>query len=892
RQPADHRPGAGHPSGPGTGPQPPPTSPPVPPSTPRHAADLRLLTPALAAWAATSAVLAAPPDCHPRLLAAAAAVGVPAALLLLRRGLPAAPPRRAVQLIAAVLLTTAAATATTVLHTADLHQGPIPVLARPPAPEPGPAPAASPPDLSVDLTVTGDPRTRTGRVRGTLPGQDVLTLDAVVDRVDTAVGRAGDPAGPGPRTSVRTHTPVTVLVRAQDIPTWLGLTPSTRVSAEVRAGPPGDHDRDSAALLSAHGPPHLLEPPGRIQRLAARLRTGLRRACDHLPADTRGLLPGLVVGDTSRLPDDLREAFRATDLGHLVAVSGANLAIVLTVLVGAPRRDGSGPRGGVAGLLGLSLRTTALAGACVTLAFVTVCRPDPSVLRAAATGLIGLLALATGRSRHGVPVLSGAVLLLVLFDPFLARSYGFLLSTLATAGLLLLAPRWAAALRSRGWPSHLATGVAATAAAQACCAPVTVLLAPRVSLVALPCNLLAEVAVAPATLLGFAALAVEPVAPGAARAVVDLAAVPTGWLSLVARHGADLPGAQLGWVPGPAGAVLLAAATLALCWAVPALLAVGTAAPARVRAVLAVAVTLVLAGVLVRPPVLTRLATGWPPPGWRFVLCDVGQGDMAVLPTGPDTAVVVDTGPDPGAADGCLRTLGITRVPLLVLTHFHADHVEGMPGVLRGRRVGAVEVTTLGSPPGEQSRVLRWAAAAGVPVLPAVPGEHRVAGPGLSWDVLWPDGALGPATPGANNASIALLVTLGVPDGPGLPGGPGRPGGLDDALRLALLGDLEPPAQQALLRHGHPPGRVDVLKVAHHGSAHQDWELTGALHPRLALISCGADNPYGHPAPATVDRLRALGATVLRTDRSGDLAVLGSSRAGLAVATHPSAVRR
>ncbi|WP_431678495.1 ComEC/Rec2 family competence protein [Kitasatospora sp. KL5] len=690
----------------------------------------------------------------------------------------------------------------------------------------------------------------------------MLTFDAVVDRVRF-------PADPD-RPAVAVHTPVTVVVRAQSIAAWRGLVPSTRVAAEVRPAAPGDRDHDAAARLTAHGPPRVLAGPDGSQRIAAHLRAGLRATADHLPADSRGLLPGLVVGDTSRLPDDLREAFRATDLGHLTAVSGANLAVLLAVLLGAPRRPGEGGRGGLAGLLGLSVRTTALAGTGLTLVFVTVCRPEPSVLRAAATGLLGLLALATGRPRQGVPALSGAVLVLVLLDPYLARSYGFLLSTLATAGLLTLAPRWADALRSRGWPSPLAAAVAATAAAQACCAPVTILFAPRISLVAVPCNLLAEAAVAPATLLGFAALLTAPLAPGAARLSADLAAVPTGWLAAVARHGAALPGALLDWPGGAGGAVLLAATTVALCWALPPLLAAGRAAPRRARAALAAVVVLVLAAVLLRPPGITRIATGWPPPGWRLALCDVGQGDMAVLPVSADAAVVVDTGPDPAAADACLGALGITRIPILILSHFHADHVEGLPGVLRGRSVAAIQVTLLGSPPGEQVRVLRWAAAAGVPVVRAWRGEHRTAGPDLAWEVLWPGDALGPETPGANNASIALLATVGPPG---------------DRLRLALLGDLEPPAQAALLRDG-PPGPVDVLKVAHHGSANQDWDLTGALRPRLALISCGPDNPYGHPAPRTVDRLTALGATVLRTDRAGDVAVLGGHR-DLGVATRP-----
>ncbi|WP_286158446.1 ComEC/Rec2 family competence protein [Streptomyces sp. CB03911] len=847
-------------------------------------------------------------------------------LLLLRRGHQG----RAAATLAAVLLTAAAATATTLLHTADLHRGPLPALARPEsaaapaqaAPGAATATASSPArspavasELRVELTITGDPKSRTSRARGTAPGQSLVTVEAVADQV--AVPGAG-----GQVTVTRGRTPVLVMVRAQDAGPWLPLLPSTRLAAEVRVLPAGDGFRDSAAVLLAHGPPRLIEGPSLPQRIAGRLRAGLRSACDGLPADARGLLPGLVVGDTSRLPDDLREDFRATDLTHLTAVSGANLAILLAVLLGAPGRAGTPERRGLAALLGLSLRKTALLGTALTLAFVTVCRPDPSVLRAAATGLIGLLALASGRPRHALPALSGAVLVLVLLDPELARSYGFLLSVLATAGLLVLGPRWAAALRARGWPGPLAAGVAAATAAQALCAPVTVLLAPRVSLVAVPCNLLAELAVAPATLLGFAVLALEPLAPSPARLLAGLAGVPAGWLATVARVGASLPGAQLAWPGGLFGAGTLIVATLAARWAAPLLLPPPTAPGGvpgprgvrsrRVRVLSAAVLALTLLLVLLRPPALTRIATGWPPAGWRLAMCDVGQGDMLVLPvlpedrTGavadtatsdtatsdtavpdstapdsgvsdggpPESAVVVDAGPDPHAADACLRSLGITRVPLLLLTHFHADHVEGVPGVLRGRQVGAVETTVLDEPPAEAARVRGWATAAGVPLLRAGPGEHRTAGPGLSWEVLWPAGQHGIEAPGANNASVALLVTLG------------RAGGPAGVLRVALLGDLEPPAQAALLA-GRRTGPVDILKVAHHGSAHQDRNLAAALRPRLALISCGRDNPYGHPAPRTVEHLRGLGATVLRTDLAGDVAVVGDTPATLGALTRP-----
>ncbi|WP_245984580.1 ComEC/Rec2 family competence protein [Streptomyces tateyamensis] len=764
-------------------------------------------------------------------------------------------------LAAAILLTISAAATCTALHTADRYRGPLPALARAAAEADG---AAAP--IEVELTVTRDPRTHTSRSRGSGPPHPVLSVDATAERIVTPV-----------EPPTRTRTPVTVIVQGGDTAAWQRLLPTTRVSAQVRVLPATAEGAETGAVLLAQGAPRQLAPPSWFQRLAGRLRAGLREACAELSPDARALLPGLVVGDTSAIPEDLMAAFHSTDLVHLVAVSGANLSIVLAVLLGAPARAGTAERGGLAALLGVPLRLAALLGALLTLAFVTLCRPDPSVVRAAATGMLSLLALALGRPRQALSALAAGVLALLLFDPRLARSYGFLLSVLATAGLLTLGRRWSEALRERGWPHHLAEAVASAAAAQALCTPATVLLAPRVSLVGIPCNLLAELAVAPATLLGFATLAVAPLSPGAARFLAGLAAFPTEWLVRVARSGAELPGAELAWTPGWPGTVLLALAITAACFALPALLPKpGPATPAgpgsrarRVRLLLAAPLALALLLLLLRPPALVRVATGWPPADARLVLCSVGQGDLTVLPVpgSPDSAVVVDAGPDPAAADTCLRDLGITRIPLVLLSHFHADHLEGLPGVLRRRSVGAIETTTLSAPPGEAAKATAWARAANVPLLQPTPGEHRSAAPDLSWDVLWPSGPLGPDTPGPNNASLALLVQAG-------------------PLRIALLGDLEPAAQSALLARAHPP-RVDVLKVAHHGSANQDWTLARALHPHLALISVGADNSYGHPSAHTVAHLESLGATVLRTDQAGDIALQSDSPGALHVLTHP-----
>jgi competence protein ComEC len=397
---------------------------------------------------------------------------------------------------------------------------------------------------------------------------------------------------------------------------WLGLLPSTRLRVSARLAPAMTGGDRVAAVLRVRGgaEPEVVGEPSAAQRLAGRLRAGLREATDGLPADARALLPGLVVGDTSRITPELEEAFKETDLTHTLAVSGANFTILLALLLGPPGLAQHVERRGLAPRLGVSLRATAVLGGVLSLGFVVVCRPDPSVLRAAACGAVALLALATGRRRSLIPALATAVLLLVLYDPWLARSYGFLLSVVATGALLTLAPRWSAGLRRRGVPPRLAEALAAAAAAQALCAPVVAVLSARVSLVAVPCNLIAEFAIAPATVLGFAALATAPMAMPVAKALAWGAHWPAEWIAEVARAGAALPGAGVDWPASWTGAALLAAVTLVV-------LLLGRRLLGHPWWCGVCGLLLVL--VMVQPPPLTRVVTGWPPPGWRLVMCVV-----------------------------------------------------------------------------------------------------------------------------------------------------------------------------------------------------------------------------------------------------------------------------
>ncbi len=240
-----------------------------------------------------------------------------------------------------------------------------------------------------------------------------------------------------------------------------------------------------------------------------------------------------------------------------------------------------------------------------------------------------------------------------------------------------------------------------------------------------------------------------------------------------------------------------------------------------------------------------------------LVACDVGQGDALVVSVAAHTAIVVDTGPDPDLVDRCLHRLGVTVVPLLVLTHFHADHVAGLSGVLDGRAVGAVEASPMLDPVAGAEAAERTASETGLVIARAPYGVTRRYGD-VTLQVLWPDLPGPTAGPGdgsaANDASVVLLVQ-------------------SHGLQMLLTGDVEPHAQERLATT-LPDLDLDVLKVPHHGSTYQDTDWLRSLDAEVAVVSVGEDNDYGHPDPRLLDVLTDGGAEVARTDEDGDVAVV------------------
>lgn len=545
---------------------------------------------------------------------------------------------------------------------------------------------------------------------------------------------------------------------------------------------------------------------------AGRVRDGVVESVARAPDQSAALIPALVQGDDRGLEESTKEEFRRSGLTHLLAVSGTNLSIVLvTVLL-------IGKSCGVRG------RWQWLLGGLSVVGFILLARPEPSVLRAAAMGSVALAALGFGQ-RSGIRALSSAVIVLLLIDPWLARSVGFALSVCATTGILLLAPRWS---RSLGvWlPRWCAIAIAVPAAAQIACIPIVAAISGSVSLVGVFANLAAGPAVAPATVLGLLGGLVALLSPSVAHVIGLLAGLCAQWIIGVADFASSLSGASVPWgqpIWLLTVVCVLIAATMSRLLARPWLIG-------------GLALALVVG--FVHPP-----HRGWPATGWVMVACDVGQGDATVLNAGGGAAVVVDAGPEPRLIDGCLDRLGVTVIPLLIFTHDHADHTDGWPGVVEDRRVHQVATGPTGGPSvgDRSSSVLVTGQSIDVGRL-----HLEILAPRAGFAVRGADGTA------INNASVVLSVhTRGV--------------------SILLTGDIEPLAQHRLLRRT-PDLSVDVLKVPHHGSGRQDQQFIEQVDARFGSISVGRDNDYGHPAKRTLQMLRSAGTKPLRTDLRGDLA--------------------
>lgn len=589
------------------------------------------------------------------------------------------------------------------------------------------------------------------------------------------------------------------------------------------------------------------------------LRAQARAATSHLPADEAALLRGMTSGDTTGLSASSEEIMRRAGISHLVAVSGANIVIVIGAVV-APLL-----------LAGVARRPRIVAAAVAVLAYVWLVGDEPSVLRAATMAAPLLAARFAGVRGSPVAALGMTIGLWSVIDPVTSASVGFMLSALSTAAILITAPPLAAAitdLSSQRISRVPALVIAVPLVAQLACTPVLILLTPEISLWAVPVNMVVGPVVGPTTILGLIALVLAALSPPAAQLVNTVAAGGGHLVLAIARTADQLPGSRIAVPEGGLGVLAGIGAGLAVAVAV-----VARRSPI-VPWVLAALLVVALAPTAGR---LSPLRTG---ADWIVAACAVGQGDAMLLrsPSGPgERTVLVDTGPDPAALRGCLDRLRVDRIDLLILSHPHRDHTGGNAALTGGRRPAEqwicplaeateqalhTEQGTLRGPgpdPGQVGAAGQRTGQGNGSAVAVVTGQRWEA-PGMEIEVLWPPSAEAARNASAreqgagegdaaNDCSVSIAVQWA------------------DGLRLVSLGDLEPAAQRELAAMA--PGAADIVKVAHHGSRFQHDQLYGQLAADLAIISVGNENSFGHPTDDALDMLRRAGSAVVRTDQHG-----------------------
>lgn len=560
---------------------------------------------------------------------------------------------------------------------------------------------------------------------------------------------------------------------------------------------------------------------GGVWGLADRLRSRLLRSTGlGLEGERRAVLEGVVLGEDGGLSEELRQRFRASGLFHLLAVSGQNVALVA----------------GAALLLGWLLgmeRWLAELGALAGIAgYVLAVGAQPSVVRAGVAGSLGSLAWLAARERDRWYFLLLGAFVLLAWNPATVRDPGFQLSFAAVASIFTLVPRLRRRLEGYPLPPGLGAVVAVSAACGAVTAPIVWLQFHAIPVLTVPANAIAAPAMVPLLGLALAGAMLAPVSPGAAAMLAWLNGWCAAYLAACARLVGGLSFAQ---VTSTSGLALLVGGLLGVVLLVR--------LPRGPRVVLAGLAALVL---------LVALALSWSPrpaappfvSGLRITFLDVGQGDAELLQV-PEGAVLVDQGPPEANVVRQLRRLGVRRLAALVVTHVHRDHVGGASSVL-----ARVPVDFLLDPLEPTANPFERAALAEarrrrVPIVAARAGsEYRLGR--LRIRVLWPDGG-GLRGEDPHDHAVVLLVSYGE----------------IDAL---LTADAESPITLPL----HPPP-VEILKVAHHGSADSGLpSLLGELRPRVAVISVGARNDYGHPRRSTLAALEQVpGLALYRTDLDG-----------------------
>ena len=548
----------------------------------------------------------------------------------------------------------------------------------------------------------------------------------------------------------------------------------------------------------------------KTMRFLAKIRSDFRNQFSSFGDNAGALVPGMIIGDTSLQNSQFTHQMRRAGLSHLTAVSGANFAIVSSLVFFLCRRI-------IPAIIPRLIVTSAF-----LVLFLLLVRPSPSVLRAGVMAAVVLAARASGNSQNSVAALATAISVLILIDPFQGLDPGFILSVLATSGLIFIAPTLTQRF-SRHIPESAAEMIAVPCAATLACTPYLLALSGEISALSVLFNVLVAPVVAPITILGFLSLLLMPIA-NLSSLLIWPAHKCALWITTVAPWSERSPSLAIN--------PLFFLVCLFLGYTL-----ISHCGPRS--GIFIVALTI---GVISLP----RLT--FPGSDWKIVQCDVGQGDALVLNIGAGNGILFDAGPDPHLLTNCLLRIGIKKLPLVLISHGHADHYFGAQGLSKRFEIGTIWSNGSSQVANVFNREIQEVSQGSTAVIDDV----RI-------EILWPRyknesfQSLGGDGSAENNRSVVALVTWA-------------------GVKIMVTGDIEPEVQAAISRD-YDLSNVDILKVPHHGSRFQDLVFLNEVSPEIALVSVGVGNSYGHPNLELLTSLTNMGSRVFRTDEDGPISV-------------------
>ena len=589
----------------------------------------------------------------------------------------------------------------------------------------------------------------------------------------------------------------------------------------------------------------ILKEANLFDKAINKVRSNFLEITTSLSGDARELLPGLILGDTRNQSLALSQDMKNSGLTHLTAVSGGNIAILLLAIIWLCQK------------FRFTIKKQIVTGLFTLIIFALLVRTEPSVVRASLMGAISLLGLFTGTRRHGISALVTTICIALLVDPNLAVSWGFCLSVFATAGLLVFTRPFANKISELvpRIPESLSVLIAVALSAQISTAGLIAGFSGQITLWSIPANLLASPVIPFVTILGYLSLVFSNFYTPFAYLFGYLAAFFANWIGFLAHYFASYETSIIHVPKGIIGFLLISFIMALSAF----LIFLVKKTKIENKKTLVISIFLILISSLI---LKSKDVKNWPIRNWQFVMCDVGQGDGLVLKDSTGKVLVVDVGPNGQLMNDCLKKLGVKTIDVLMLTHFHADHVEGLELVKNRHIIQKVYLTWIEDPVYEVERTKQ--------LLNDVLTFHIKSGEVISLgemkiQCLWPTKIKMNLGSIPNNSSLVNLVTI-------------------KNASFLLTGDIEPPAQEAIQKLWKIP-QVDVVKVPHHGSKFQDANFPKWTRARLALISVGQENSYGHPAKLTLDLYRDSGMQVLSTDEVGSIAIGISADDSIRVST-------